>query len=47
MLVMIGTDWLGSNKSNYHTIMTTTAPHGYMYDSDNMKYIIKTQLQMG
>ena len=25
-LVMIGTDWIGSYKSNYHTITTTTAP---------------------
>ena len=25
-LVAIGTDWTGSWKSNYHTIMTTTAP---------------------
>jgi hypothetical protein len=25
-LVVIGTDWRGSCKSNYHTIMTTTAP---------------------
>jgi len=25
-LVMIGTDWTGSCKSNYHTITTTTAP---------------------
>jgi dimethylaniline monooxygenase (N-oxide forming) len=25
-LVMIGTDWIDSYKSNYHTITTTTAP---------------------
>jgi hypothetical protein len=25
-LVVIGTDCIGSCKSNYHTIMTTTAP---------------------
>ena len=25
-LVVIGTDWTGSCKSNYHTITTTTAP---------------------
>jgi hypothetical protein len=25
-LVVIGTDWIGSCKSNYHTITTTTAP---------------------
>ena len=25
-LVVIGTDCIGSYKSNYHTIMTTTAP---------------------
>ena len=24
---MIGTDYIGSFKSNYHTITTTTAPH--------------------
>jgi hypothetical protein len=26
MLVVIGTDWMGSYRSNYETIMTTTAP---------------------
>jgi hypothetical protein len=26
MLVVIGTDCIGSHKSNYHTIMTTIAP---------------------
>ena len=26
-LVVIGTDCIGNCKSNYHTIMTTTAPH--------------------
>jgi hypothetical protein len=26
MLVVIGTDWRVSYKSNYYTIMTTTAP---------------------
>jgi hypothetical protein len=26
ILVVIGTDCIGSHKSNYHTIMTTTAP---------------------
>jgi hypothetical protein len=26
MLVVIGTDCIGSCKNNYHTIMTTTAP---------------------
>jgi hypothetical protein len=25
-LVLIGTDYIGSCKSNYHTIMTTTTP---------------------
>jgi len=25
-LVVIGTDYIGSNKSNYHTITTTTTP---------------------
>ena len=25
MLVVIGTDYIGSNKSNYHTLTTTTA----------------------
>jgi hypothetical protein len=29
-LVMIGTDCTGSCKSNYHTIMTTTAPRFFM-----------------
>ena len=28
MLVVIGTDCIGSSKSNYHTIMTTTALFG-------------------
>ena len=27
MLVVIGTDFIGSCKSNYHTIMTTTGPY--------------------
>jgi hypothetical protein len=26
-LVVIDTDYIGSNKSNYHTITTTTAPY--------------------
>ena len=26
-LVVIGTDYIGSCKSNYHTITSTTAPH--------------------
>jgi hypothetical protein len=26
-LLVIGTDYTGSYKSNYHTIMTTTAPY--------------------
>jgi hypothetical protein len=26
MLVLIGTDCIGSDKSNYHTIMTTRVP---------------------
>jgi len=26
MLVVLGTDWMGSYRSNYETIMTTTAP---------------------
>jgi hypothetical protein len=28
--VVIGTDWIGSCKSNYYTITTTTAPSWYM-----------------
>jgi hypothetical protein len=27
VIVMIGTDWIGSYKSNYHTITTTTSPN--------------------
>ena len=31
-LVVIGTDWIGSCKSNYYTITTTMAPHTtYLY----------------
>jgi hypothetical protein len=30
-LVVIGTDYIGSCKSNYHTIMTTTAPTIFKY----------------
>ena len=31
-LVVIGTDWIYSYKSNYHTSMTTTAPSNiYIY----------------
>ena len=30
-LVVIGTDCIGSYKSNYHTIMTTTAPISLLY----------------
>ena len=33
-LVAIGTDWIGSYKSNYHTIMNTTA----LSDSDTGQY---------
>jgi hypothetical protein len=32
MLVVIGTDFLGSYKSNYHTITTTTLPYFVRYD---------------
>jgi len=32
MLVMIGTDYIGSCKSNYHTTTTTTAPPNFVYD---------------
>jgi hypothetical protein len=31
MLVVIGTDCIGSCKSNYHTITTTTAPYKFMF----------------
>ena len=31
MLLMIGTDCIGSKKSNYHMITTTTAPVNVMY----------------
>ena len=31
-LVVIGTDCIGSCKSNYHTITTTTAPEKYHFD---------------
>ena len=51
-LVVIGTDCTGSCKSNYHTIMATTAPHIFWwYDSffkkDHYFYItiIHTALQ--
>jgi hypothetical protein len=31
-LVVIGTDCIGSYKSNYHTITTTTALQGYIFN---------------
>ena len=31
LLMVIGTDFIGSCKSNYHTIATTTAPSLYIY----------------
>ena len=36
MLVVIGTDYIGTYKSNYHTITTTTDPpiFRYQYTSD-------------
>ena len=33
--MVIGTDCIGSCKSNYHTIMATTAPQRYLYFNDN------------
>jgi hypothetical protein len=32
MLVVIRTDYISSHKSNNHTIMITTAPHGEVSD---------------
>ena len=39
--VMIGTDCIGSCKSNYHTIMATTAPHMYMYLCQSIDKVLK------
>ena len=36
-LVMITTDYIGSYKSNYHTIKTTTAPNIIQFDWLNIK----------
>ena len=33
-LVVIGTDYIGSYNSNYHTIMTTTTPFWYLVFPD-------------
>ena len=42
-LVVIGTDCIGSCKSNYHMTMATTAPMNFKYDvqhiSPNIKYM--------
>ena len=35
-LVVIGTDYIGSYKSNYHTIMTTTTPFWYLVFPDDL-----------
>jgi hypothetical protein len=39
-LVVIGTDFTGSYKSNYHTIMTTTAPEPVKENSCNIFWIV-------
>jgi hypothetical protein len=36
---MTGTDFIGSSKSNYNTITTTTAPV-YIYDYETMQSYI-------
>jgi hypothetical protein len=38
-LVVIGTDCIGRYKSNYYTIMTTTAPSKNKNIKDNTKFI--------
>jgi hypothetical protein len=38
-LVVIGTDYIGSCKSNYHTITTTTAPIYYTYYTDKRTFL--------
>ena len=44
--VVIGTDCIGSCKSNYHTIMTTTAPtklgiYNYVTDGPMFNYVLR------
>jgi hypothetical protein len=41
MLVLIGTDYTGSCKSNYHPITTTKAPNK-MKDVNNTPYVYNT-----
>ena len=43
MLVMIGTDWIGSYKSNCHTIKTMSASERTI----GIVFIIKEQLILG
>ena len=44
-LVVIGTDCRGSCKSNYHTIMTTTAPTVALTVEETFKFMTKTYVQ--
>ena len=44
--VVIGTDCIGSCKSNYHTIITTTAPtklgiYNYITDGPMFNYVLR------
>ena len=41
-LVLIGTDCIGSYKSNYHTITTTTAPYKYWKISNRYLFLTAT-----
>ena len=43
-LVVIGTDYIGSCKSNYHSITCTTAPKDEFQDKHNYNHIFFTHV---